>query len=342
MRLVLGSFVLAALAGAVRADTVTLKNGREVHGRLVEEKEDVIRIRSGGGIMEIKKADVATFSENENWGDYGREVPVAAKPDEPAGDKPTGDKPTGDKPAGEGGANGDVPSKDKWKWPAGLAAEKIAALTPIRDRLFKELEALGPSPEERLKMIELHAEERDTLNQLIERLDFQQQQGSANAIRRKASGRIVSELGDKAIPALCECVKQSENYWKARMGAETLSALAATDDGRWLMYHFNAPSGLLELLKNQGDAGDSPALRSQANKTLEAITKHTENWAESTEAMATPEELAAAERWGKWWPVGKDKWEREEKKKADERKAILEGLAKLAKGENPEATSDGN
>ena len=324
--------------GAGRADTVTLKNGREVNGRLVEEREDVIRIRTGGGVIEIRKAEIATFSENENWGDYGREVPPEVAQPKPE-DQP---KPGEDKPASGGGAKpaplepGKVPTKEEWKWPAGLSPEKIAELTPIRDRYLEELKAMGPTPEERLKKLELHPEENDKLTELMQRIDFRQIQGSANLIRRKARDRIVEELGLKAAQRLIQGARQDDNYWQKRVSAEALKLLCKDDEARWVMYHFDAPGALLTLLRHQGDVTNSGPMRNQGNESLEAITKHSENWPAGMESMRSPGESAAMERWNSWWKREKSRWDEEQKKQEERRTALLEGLAKLLKGENPE------
>lgn len=342
-----GLALLAGLPVAAFGDTVTLKNGKEIHGRLVEETEELIRIRSGGGVITLQKAEIATFSENENWGDYGREVPPppADKPAEKDPKKPA-DKPADKPKPGDKPKAADKPgeprtwSKETWKWPAGLSEEKIAELTPIRDEHLKELEKLGPTPAERLKKIELHPEEKDKLDQLVNRLDFQQQQGSANMIRRKARDRVINELGPKAIPTLSEGVKQDANYWRARISAEALELLNKDEDARWLMYHFDAPSGLVNLLRHQGDFGESPHLRNQANKTLEALTKHKESWPDSTETMRTPAETEAMERWVAFWAREKRRWDAAEKEKEERRAELIAGLEKLAKGENPEGENE--
>lgn len=337
----LGLFLLAP---AAFADTVTLKNGREVNGRLVEEREDAIRIRTGGGVIEIRKVEIATFSENENWGDYGRELPAEtpAKPeDAPPGGKP-GDKPTDQggspKPAGGAATAPDkVPTKEEWKWPAGLGAEKIAELTPIRDKYLDELKAMGPTPEERLKKLQLHPEENDKLTELMQRIDFRQLQGSANLIRRKARDRIIEELGLKATERLTAGARQDDNYWQKRVSAEALQLLAKDDDARWVLYHFDSPGALTTLLRHQGDQTNSAPMRNQGNTSLEAITKHSVNWVDGTEAMRTAEETAAMERWTSWWKAEKARWDAEQKEKEERRQKLLEGIAKLQKGENPEA-----
>src|SRR5690606_5426291 len=68
-------FALAAavaLGQPALADTVILKNGREIHGRLIEERRDAIVMRvEGGGTMPIRKADIASFFEGEVLVDYG-------------------------------------------------------------------------------------------------------------------------------------------------------------------------------------------------------------------------------------------------------------------------------
>ena len=65
----LTALALAVGAGYGVADTVTLKDGREMHGRLVRESEDRIWLRTNSqGETEIPKSKIATFTENADWG----------------------------------------------------------------------------------------------------------------------------------------------------------------------------------------------------------------------------------------------------------------------------------
>ena len=65
IRASLVTFALLAAASPVVADTVTLKNGREIHGKLVSEGKNEVRLRTAGGTITIPRADIATFNEND-------------------------------------------------------------------------------------------------------------------------------------------------------------------------------------------------------------------------------------------------------------------------------------
>src|SRR6516225_1138513 len=60
--------LVAAPAARVHADTITLKNGREVNGKIVDEKKDFVMFKVLQGTIKILKRDIATFTEDDNIG----------------------------------------------------------------------------------------------------------------------------------------------------------------------------------------------------------------------------------------------------------------------------------
>ncbi len=344
---------LFALAAAVAfgqpalADTVILKNGREIHGRLLEERPDAIVMRvEGGGTMPIRKADIASFFEGAVLVDYGgppREQqpagpasqPGQAQPGQPA--PPTTPAQPG---AAAGGAQAGANASDDWTWPAGLSPAELEELTSIRDQVLAELEKLGPTAEERLEKVNPSAEERATIQEQIGYFDWQRRQGSANMRRQNAKTRVLA-FGVKALPQLIESV-QSEAQWTKRISAQALGELMRatsddlkTDDIRWLMYHHEVPTRLIAALDHQGEV-DSPFVRQDADAALQAITGHSVGFQASTERLRTAAETEAKSAWETWWKREKARWTKAEADKVKAREELNGKLALLRQGKKPE------
>lgn len=339
--------LLASLALAVglapalaRADTVTLKNGREIHGRLVEERLEDIRIRTEGGTIVIRKAEIATFSENENFGDYGGRIRPAAgtQPGTPAPGGEGGTPAEGGQPDAQPGTPGATPpAGDEWRWPEGLSREEIKVLEELKAKYEAELEELGATKEERLKAVEATTQERSAMQELIRRFGLVRRQGSANLRREQARDELVSQFGVKAIPLLADSVK-SENQWISRISAQAIGLLAGGDaDGqrKWLMFHLRVPAALLPLLDHQGEV-DSPFIRQEADQALKAIAGNGVGFVASRDPLRTPAETQAMRAWQRWWTAAEKEWTEAEATKAARRVELKEKLEALRRGENPE------
>jgi len=331
--LTLGGVLLGSSAPA-RADTVTLKNGREIHGRLVEELVDRIRIRTAGaGVIVILKDEIATFSENEL--DTELTPPSAQREDagEPGGAAGAQERPQ------DGGEAGEATGDD---WDAGVTDEQKKELTPLRDALRKELTELGPPAAERLAAIALSGPEESQLGERIRAMANRHRQGSANLRRRNALDRVVQEYGVRAIPQLVAALGH-QNQWIARMSAQALGAVAAGAKDKaaaqWLLYHFKAPAGLIDLMEHQGEV-DSPFLRSDANAALEAISGATQGFVASEGSLMTPPEAQARKAWQSWWSRLAEFRAAEENKRDERRKQVQAQLAQIRKGERPTAEKD--
>lgn len=348
------SLLLLALAlGApvALADTVTLKNGREIHGRLVEESQKTIRMRTeGGGTITIEKSEVATFTEGEVFVVYSRQLTAEEeaklkelrergkrpKPGQEPGEEPPPDeapKPDQPKPA-------DKPAGG-WTWAEGLSAEEIEALTPVRDQLLDELKKLGPSAEERRRALEATPAERARIQELMLRFKSRQRQGSANA-RRAVAKEELAGFGAKAVPALVEALA-SESQWTQRVAAQALGALAGgaegvtADEMKWLYQHLDVPTQLLPLLAHQGEI-DSPFVRADANGALEAISGQKTGWpAEVTDKLRTPKEGQAADDWARWVRGSKQRFTKREEERVAQRAELEKKLELVRQGKPPEA-----
>jgi hypothetical protein len=103
-----------------------------------------------GGTITIPKREVATFAEDEDWAD---EYAVLTPQQEPATEEAppafgtTCRRPSAPRAGPAPRSSGDAAQLEPWVWARGLSAERVAELTPVRDRLL-ELRALGPTPAE--------------------------------------------------------------------------------------------------------------------------------------------------------------------------------------------------
>ena len=350
--LLIGGASLAWVSGnTAHADTVTLNNGREIHGRLVEEGKKVILIKTGSGVITIPKFKVATFSENENWGNYSKprsvkELKAIEEANRKAADKGTDKDPKKTDGKKTGGKKSDG---DEWSWGEEVSKATIEELTPIRDELLKKLEGLGPTAEKRLEVMALSREEEPDLKEKIRLLGWKRGRGRRGGIagsqvyRNKAKKEIVASYGVRAIPGLLTAVG-SENLYQARWAAQTLQEIHAgaesKEDSLWLMNHFEVPAALVELMNNVGD-GTSPFVRSEANAAAEAIVGESMGWpADAKTPGATPAETAALKKWRRWSARNRLAFTKAEEEREANRKLYNEKLEQVREGKNPDASAD--
>ena len=363
---------LALMVGASYglADTVTLKDGREMHGRLVRESADRIWLRTNStGETEILKSKIATFTENANWGrSYDlRTEGSKAKPADgegegegegtEGGDAKTGDAKTGD---AKGGPVDGIPALADWTWPDELTDAEIQVLEELRDAFYTELtEDLLPTTEQRLKKLELPEGAEAEIEKQSAMLAWKRRQGSANMRRRNAQKAILTNYGVAAIPALVDNLGH-EDWWRQRLSADGLGKLmksgSASDGGtfsveweaeeaRWYAYHFNAPASLLGLLDHKENTLDSPFIRQEANGALAAITEHKVNYppqAEKPTLLPSAEEADAIKRWKSWWPLERSRWVKAEAERDERRGKVVEAIQTLLKGKTPELQPKAN
>ncbi|MBL4850064.1 MAG: hypothetical protein JKY65_31430 [Planctomycetes bacterium] len=349
--LVAGSFLLVGTAPA-HADTVTLNNGREIHGRLVKEGAKVILIKTGSGVITIPKFKVATFSENENWGNYSkprsikqlkaiedanRKAAEAAKArTDKSNPKKGGTKKGGTKKGGE--------SEDEWTWGEDVTKARIEELTPIRDELLASLKKLGPAKEERLAGLSLSREEQPDLKEKIRLLGWRRRRGrrggsaGSSIFRKKATKAIIKNYGVRAIPDVLK-VLNSENLYQARAATATLQGIhAAAEDKEaslWLMNHFEVPAGLITLLDSDGDI-TSPFVRLEADGALQAIVSKSMKWPDSARNPSPSRaEAKARKKWRRWRAKNSLAFKKAEEEKLASRTLLTEQLEKVRDGINP-------
>jgi len=352
--LLIGGASLVLVGGSpASADTVTLNNGREIHGRLVEEGKKVILIKTGSGVITIPKFKVATFSENENWGNYSKprsvkELKAIEEANRKAADKGAAQKDpkkTGGKKTGGKKSDGKKSDGDEWTWGDEVSKATIEELTPIRDELLKKLEGLGPTAEQRLEVMTLSREEEPDLKEKVRLLGWKRGRGRRGGIagsqvyRNKAKKEIIANYGLRAIPSLLTALG-SENLYQARWAAQTLQGIHAgaksKEDSLWLMNHYEVPAALVELMNNVGD-GTSPFVRLEANAAMEAIVGESKRWPTNAQNPgATPAETAALKQWRRWSARNRLAFTKEEEEREANRKLYTEQLEMVREGKNPD------
>lgn len=344
----LSGLLLSGVASPAAADTVTLNNGREIHGRLIEEAADSIQIRTGSGVITIPKFKIATFSENENWGfakprgvreleaidEAGTPAPPADATPPKAGTPKTGTPPKA------GGAAG---AKGEWTWGADVDAETIEKLTPIRDELQKELEGLGLTPEERLAKLALSREEEPDLKEKIRLMGWLRRRGgkggtSGSAVYRdRARNEVVDAYGQRAIESLVKALR-AESLWQVRTVAATLKDIQekAKDaaEARWLMFHFGAPEALLAMIDNEGDP-TSPFVRLEGSQALGAILGKPFDWPQATTPFRTPMETEARKKLQRLVAQATLTYKKEQDEQVAKRKTLTEKLELIREGKDP-------
>ena len=287
------------LTSVVLADTVTLTNGAQLHGKVVGETATTIRLKTGGGVMELARDKVRSIETNDKG--TGSPKPAPRPDPKPADDpEPTPDDP---QPDPEPAAGDDA-------------------------TLRQELEALGPSAEQRLDAVALKGDERKVLEGHLAQMGRTTRRGAnAHQLRENARDQLVRDFGPKAIGPLADELTAA-NYWRTRGAVEALEQIVNSDPatGRWLAYHHDIPTALIKLLDHKSDAGLSPALRSAAAQALSVVTGQTLPYPASQEQTPTAEERRAQTEWRTWWRTGKRDWQKLERDNEMRRKELREQL----------------
>lgn len=317
--------VLALIASTAWADTVVLKNGREVRGKVLDDGKETVRVKTDGGILTLRRADIESV-RIDGSDDGSRRPPAPVDPETPA-EPVTPGRP--------------LRSDEPWTWAPEVSRERVAELTPVRDRLLTQLAALGPTREKRLEALACSAEERTKFQALVQDFDDVRRRGNAVQRRNAARDEMVG-LGMKALPFLVEGLAQG-NHWTRRMSAQALQRLMQTPggglttmDARWLVYNERVPAKLMALLRTQGDA-DAAFVRVEMAGALGAVTGQTIPYPQDAqEPSPTAAEIEATRAWAAWWQRAEGEWGRSEEEKERLRGELLRKLGLVRVGQNPE------
>ena len=264
--------VLGALAAPALADTITFKNGHEVHGRLVEETDKYVIFQVGNGKLRFDKKEIATFTEDA---DYGQRYFTPPKREEDAGNVTPG-------------VDG-KPGK-AFLVPADATPEEKKDLRGVHARMEEELAKLGPSPDERQRRLDLSATERASLDAAL-----------ANLSEGKSSTADFAALGPKCIAALSEALTTGNARAKANASAALADAVTRGDEGdaKWALGHYKVATNLANVLDASGDDGAFEA-RNQANHALEVISGSSQGWLETRDPAPTEAQRNATAKWKDW------------------------------------------
>lgn len=326
-RATMGVSMVALFVAAAQADTVVLKNGREVRGKVLDEGRDTVRVKTDGGTLTLRRSEIESIRIDGSDDGSRRTPPPPVDPATPPGGPSTSARP--------------LRPDEPWTWAPDVGPERIAALTPVRDRLLADLAALGPTREKRLEALACSAEERAQLQALIGDFDDIRRRGNA-AQRRNAARDETVRSGIKALPFLLEGLGR-EGHWTRRISAQALQRLMQApggtltpDDARWLTYHKRVPAKLITLLQTQGDA-DAPFVRAEAAGALAAVSGQAVPYPQGVrDALPTLDEGQAERAWTTWWERAERDWRRAEDEKERRRVDLLRKLGRVRVGQDPE------
>jgi hypothetical protein len=280
-----------ALATPAVADTVTFKNGREVHGRLVEETGDDITLQVGSGTFRFPKKDIATFTKDDDFGQRYFTPPHRSDLGELSV---------------EGGAN----AERSFYRPRDATLEELKNLKAIHTRLNEEYAKLGPSTDARLHKFELAAGDRASLDDAIANLG---KSGAAGTSPASLSG-----FGLKAIGPLSDALQVGETPAKAAAALALADVITRGDaeDARWLLGHYKVGSRLTSLLDSSGD-DNAAACRNAGDRALEQISGTQFGWTESKDPYPSESQRQASSKWKAWSFTDAANFETAEKTRAD-------------------------
>jgi hypothetical protein len=264
--------VLGALAAPALADTITFKNGHEVHGRLMEETDKYVIFQVGNGKLKFDKKEIATFTEDA---DYGQRYFTPPKREDDSGNTTPG-------------VDG-KPGK-AFLVPADATPEEKKDLRGVHARIEEELGKLGPSPDERQRRLDLTGTERASLDAAISNL------GDA-----KSNTADFAALGPKCIAGLSDVLVSGTARAKANAAAAISDAVTRGDEGdaKWALGHYKVATNLANVLDASGDEGAADA-RNQANHALEIISGTSQSWLDTKDPAPTEAQRNATTKWKDW------------------------------------------
>lgn len=283
------------LAGPALADTVTFKNGREVHGRLIEETKDEIIVQVGQGKLRFAKREVATFTEDNDYGQRYFTPPHRSDAYE------------------LGGPGGAAMLGKYWTRHKDAGQDELKDLKGVHAKLEEEYVKLGASPEARARKLELTGSEKTQLDNTL--VSFGRVHGVGD----------VSGFGLKAIPSLVEVLQSGDMVAKATaaMAIADVYSRGELDDARWICGKVRAGVVLTTLLEASGDETAGSA-RTAADKALQAVSGTQFNWQDSKDPYPTESQRESIRSWKLWASKDAATFQESEKKFAEGTKKLDE------------------
>jgi hypothetical protein len=270
-RLILSGLSLTFFSSVALADTITFKNGHEVHGRLVEETSDYVIFQVGNGRLKFAKRDIATFTEDA---DYGQRYFAPPKRSEDAGGETTM-------------ADGKV---RRWTEHKDATSDERKDLRAVHTRIAEELGKVGTSADERDRKLQLSGADRTSLDAALSDL------GKPGRARFD-----FSQFGPKAIGPISDVLANGSTVARTDAAVAIADAITRGDveDVKWALGRNKVGTKLVALLDLSGDAA-SAAARNAANATLEAIAGTSVGWSDSKEPSPTETQRNATTKWKEW------------------------------------------
>ncbi|HZU97170.1 MAG TPA: hypothetical protein VFF73_10780 [Planctomycetota bacterium] len=285
-----GTILVLLLSAPIYADTVLLKNGRRLDGRVLREDGSTVTLEvcDGHGRMKIDKALVARVYK-------GNEAPPVKQ---------------GIFPAGGAGT-----AKAVEATPAMSAAGNPLATAATPD-LERRLAAI-PSHDELLAALEPTPAEADALARLGRGLEA----GTAEAADELAAkGRVALVVAARALAS-------PERKTRAA-AAMTIARLAADERALPYLLALSVPERLIEVAAD-AEMPDSPLARFEARRALVAIakTEAVDDQAAGTQALSAAEQ-ERLQAWRAWWKKEQEGLVELEKDRDAERAAIRAELVR--------------
>ena len=264
--------VLLAAAAPARAERITLKNGWEIEGWIVEESkaEVVVAIIKHGSVGKLT-IDPANIEEIDRTRKESLEQALERYKREQAAL--------------------DAARLAKIQQAQAAAATQTAEVAATPKPAAQPQPATPPGAEEPL-VPPPTAEEAERIQQGIDGIGDTRRAGGA-ATRRDNAVKSLIEVGKPAIPALTTALGDA-NWYRRMNAARALAGIAEVE--KQLKIYREAVPALLKLLSDS-----TPFVRIAANAALEAISGQKMGFEEPKTEELQPSELAVIDRWSKWW-----------------------------------------
>lgn len=299
------------------ADTATLRNGREIHGKLIRETKSYIELRiAQGGKMRIRKSDIATFTENDNYGlEYGKGG-VAKDPKGSSKKDGAGDTGKSKVPSPKTGA----PKTPEEEFRASLPTPSEDWKDEDLKKMFATLYSSRDPKDVFLKNTTASSSEATEIKKLITEMGYTRKAGN-RGIRDQAVGKL-TKFGAKVLPALVKSISGG-NFYLKRNACRVISKIAKSD-AEWSFYnqHFKISDSIIPLLAEQSSEL-SFTVRNSANEALVKIAGKGVGFVANNDQFRTAGQLAAQSKWKEAMSAAKKIYEKSQLERETKYKKAL-------------------